>query len=68
MWNERVLGREGSAEDERAPKPQDGPLSPQELQDADRHWMVESQKTLANCLSRGEFKTLSPYTAAQGTL
>ena len=56
MWNEQAPGRQGSTEDERAPKPQDGPLSPQELQDADRHCMVESQKILANRLNRGEFK------------
>lgn len=66
IWNVRARGHQGSAEDDRAPEPQDAPLSPQELQNVERYWMVESQKTLANCLRRGEFKTLSLYRDPEG--
>ena len=60
--------RKGSAEDEEALKPEDGPLSPRELQDAETYWIKESQKTLNNCLSKGEFKNLSPYVDPDGVV
>jgi len=44
--------RKGSAEDEEALKPEDGLLSPQELQDAETCWIKESQ-TLNNRLING---------------
>ena len=47
-------------------KPRDGPLSPQELQHAENHWIKESQKSLSDRLRKGELKKLSPYTDSDG--
>ena len=44
----------------------DGPLSPQELQHAENHWIKESQKSLSDRLRKGELKELSPYTDSDG--
>ena len=46
--------------------PKEGPLSPQELQNAEDHWIKESQKSFSDCLRKGEFKTFSPYTDSDG--
>lgn len=43
-------------------KPKEGPTSPQELQEAEYHCIKESQKSLSNCLKKGERKKLSPLT------
>ena len=47
-------------------KPRDGPLSPQELQHAENHWIKESQKSLSDRLRKGELKKLSPYRDSSG--
>lgn len=47
-------------------KSEDGPLSPKELKDAETYWLRESQKTLRDCLSKGEFRNLSPYLDPEG--
>jgi len=41
--------------------PREGSLSPQELQNAENHWINESQKSLGDRLRKGELKNLSPY-------
>ena len=64
----RKRGRKGSAEGEEALKHEDGPLSPQELKDAETHWLKESQKTLKDSLSKGEFRNLSPYVDPEGVV
>ena len=68
IWRLRKRGRKGSAEGEEALKHEDGPLSPQELQDAETHWLKESQKTLKDSLSKGEFRNLSPYVDLEGVV
>ena len=68
IWRLRARGRKGSAEEEEALKPEDGPLSPEELKDADTHWLKESQKTLKDRLNKGEFRNLSPYVDQEGVL
>ena len=60
--------RKGSAEDGEALKPEDGPLSPQELQGAETYWIKESHKTLNNRLIKGEFKNLSPFVDPEGVV
>ena len=68
IWRLRKHGRKGSAEGEEALKHEDGPLSPQELQDAETHWLKESQKTLKDSLRKGEFRNLSPYVNPEGVV
>ena len=62
----QARGHKGSAEEEKTFKSEDGPLSPEELKDAETHWLKESQKTLRNRLSKGEFRNLSPYVDQEG--
>ena len=47
-------------------KPKEGPLSPEELESAENHWIKESQKSLKDRLMKGELKNLSPYTDSDG--
>lgn len=47
-------------------KPKEGPLSPQELQNAKDHWIKESQKSFSDRLRKGKFKKFSPYTDSDG--
>ena len=47
-------------------KPKEGPLSLQELQKAEDHWIKESQKSFSDHLRKGEFKMFSPYTYSDG--
>ena len=47
-------------------KPKEGPLSPQELQNAKDHWIKESQKSYSDRLRKGKFKKFSPYTDSDG--
>ena len=68
IWRLRKRGQKGSAEGEEALKHEDGPLSLQELQDAETHWLKESQKTLKDSLSKGEFRNLSPYVDPEGVV
>ena len=46
----------------------DGPLTPQELQDAEIYWMKESQKSLLGPLKKGDFQKLSPFTDNKGII
>ena len=62
----RARGHKGSAREGKTLKSEDGPLSPEELKDAETHWLKESQKTLRNRLSKGEFRNLSPYLDQEG--
>ncbi|XP_070571288.1 uncharacterized protein [Ptychodera flava] len=39
-----------------------GPLSPNELKDAETYWITRAQRSLHERLAAGEFKTLSPFT------
>ena len=64
----RVRGRKEAAEEEKALEPEDGPLSPEELNCVETHWLKESQKTLKDHLSKGEFRNLSPYVDQEGVL
>ena len=47
-------------------KPKEGPLSPQELQNAEDHWIKKSQKSFSDRLRKREFKTFTPYTDSDG--
>ena len=62
----RARGHKGSAEEGKTLKSEDGPLSPEELQDAETYWLKKSQKTLRNRLSKGEFRNPSPYVNQEG--
>ena len=46
----------------------EGPLSPEELQNAERFWIKESQKSLHSRVKKGEFRTLSPFADGQGVV
>ena len=43
------------------PKRDLGPLTREELQDAEEYWLKQAQSNLSRRLKKGEFKTLSPY-------
>ena len=47
-------------------KPKEGPLLPKELEEAEHHWIKESQKSLSDCLKKGELKKFSPYKESDG--
>ena len=47
-------------------KPNEGPLSPQELQNAEDHWIKLGQKSFSDRLRKGEFRKFSPYTDSDG--
>ena len=59
-------GHKDSAEEGKPLKSEDGPLSPEELKDAETYWLKLSQKTLRDRLSKGEFRNLSPYVDQEG--
>jgi len=67
IWRLRASGCKGLAV-RKASNPENGPLSPQELKDAETHWLKESQKTLKDRLSKGEFRNLSPYVDHEGVV
>ena len=62
----RASGNKESAEEGKPLKSEDGPLSPEELKDAETYRLKESQKTLRDRLSKGEFRNLSPYVDQEG--
>ena len=62
----RARGHKGAPEEGKTLKSVDSPLSPEELKDAETHWLKESQKTLRNRLRKGEFRSLSPYVDQEG--
>lgn len=47
-------------------KSDDGPLSPAELQNNEKHWIQECQTDLKDRLNKGDFSKLSPYTDTEG--
>ena len=55
-------------EDDDSIKVNGGPLSPQELEQAEVHWIKESQKSFNSHLIKGELLKLSPYTDPSGIL
>ena len=44
----------------------EGPLTPEELAEAERFWIKEAQKPLHSRMKKREFKNLSPFTDEQG--
>lgn len=46
----------------------EGPLSPEELEDAEIFWVKEAQKPLHRRFKSGEFKTLSPFVDEKGIM
>ena len=46
----------------------DGPLTPEEPQDAEIYWVKESQKSLLGRLKKGDFQKLSPFTDNKGII
>jgi transposase InsO family protein len=46
---------------ERNQQPEVGPLTNQELENAEEYWLKQMQSNLLKRLPRGDFKTLSPY-------
>lgn len=46
----------------------EGPLTPEELQQAEIYWTKEAQTTLHSRLQRGDFKSLSPFTDKDGVI
>ncbi|XP_068748959.1 uncharacterized protein [Montipora capricornis] len=58
----RACGHKESAEEGIPLKSEDGPLSPEELKDAETFWLKESRDRL----SKGEFRNLSPYVDQEG--
>ena len=65
VWNLRARCH-NRPQEKNEMKARDGPLSPQELQHAENHWIKESQKSPSNRLRKGELKKLSPYTDSDG--
>jgi len=51
IWRLRASGCKGLAV-RKASNPENGPLSPQELKDAETHWLKESQKTLKDASAK----------------
>ena len=47
-------------------KPKEGPLLPEELQEAEHHWIKESHKSLSDRLKKGELIKFSPYKVSYG--
>lgn len=45
-----------------------GPLAPQELENAEKYRIKESQKALNDRLKRGDLKSLSPFTDDSGII
>ena len=68
IWNVQAQRHNKTHPEESHMKPKEGPLSPQELQNAEDHWMKESQKSFSDCLRKGEFKMFSPYTDSDGII
>ncbi|XP_068707514.1 uncharacterized protein [Montipora foliosa] len=61
IWNLRSQRHNKTHPEENDMKPKEGPLLPKELQEAEHHWIKESQKSLSDRLKKGELKKFSPY-------
>ena len=46
----------------------EGPLTPEELQQAEIYWIKQAQSTLQSRLERGDFKSLSPFKDENGVI
>lgn len=46
----------------------EGPLAPEELQQAEIYWIKQAQSTLHSRLERGDFKSLSPFKDENGVI
>ena len=66
VWNLRASCSKNKAQEENVMEPKEGPLSPEELENAENSWTKESQKSLKDRLMKGELKKLSPYTDSDG--
>ncbi|XP_068675570.1 uncharacterized protein [Montipora foliosa] len=66
IWNLRAQRHNKTHPEENDMKPKEGPLLPEELQEAEHHWIKESQKSLSDRLKKGELKTFSPYKDSDG--
>ena len=66
IWNLRAQRHNKTHPEENNMKPKEGPLLPKELQEAEHHWIKESQKSLSDRLEKGELKKFSPYKDSYG--
>ena len=66
IWNLRAQHHNKTHPEENDMKPKEGPLLPDELQEADHHWIQESQKSLSDRLKNGESKKFSPCKNSDG--
>ena len=66
VWNLHASCHKNKAPEENKMKPKEGPLSPEELESAENHWIKESQNSLKDRLMKGELKNLSPYRDSDG--
>ncbi|XP_068678843.1 uncharacterized protein [Montipora foliosa] len=66
IWNLRAQRHNKTHPEENNMKPKEGPLMPKELQEAEHHWIKESQKSLSDRLKKGELKKFSPYKDSDG--
>lgn len=67
IWILRAQRHNKTHPEENEMKPREGPLSPQELQNAENYWIKEGQKSLqGDRLRKGELKNLSLYTDPDG--
>ena len=67
IWNLRAQRRNKTHAEENDMKPKEGPLLPEELQEAEHHWIKESQKSPSERLKKGELKKFSPYKECSAT-
>ena len=70
IWNlqARCLTKKLTEKPEHQAQLSDGPLAPQELKEAEKYWVIESQKTLHDRLRKGELQRLSPFTDENGVI
>ena len=66
IWNLGAQRHNKTHPEENNMKPKEGPLLPKELQEAEHHWIKESQKSLSDRLKKGELKTFNPYKDSDG--
>ena len=66
IWNLRAQRHNKTHPEENDKKPKEGSLLPEELQEAEHHWIKESQKSLSDRLKKGELKRFSPYKDSDG--
>ena len=67
IWNLRIQWEKKKTA-ENSKEANDGPLTPEEPQDAEIYWVKESQKSLFGRLKKGDFQKLSPFTDNKGII